>query len=64
MEWPPWLAEIFDPLDLSSILRFPNNMPCEFSDDIPRFDGYDDSTMIHVALFMEFVLDYAIVMRM
>lgn len=52
LECPPWLIEIFVPLDILTLWGFSNKMLCEFSDDILGFDGYDDAIMIYVTLFM------------
>jgi hypothetical protein len=55
MECPPWLVDRYAPIDFSNVPGFPHERPNVESGSIPNFYGYDDSTIVHILSFMEFI---------
>jgi hypothetical protein len=61
MEWPPWLANWYAPIDFSNILGCPNELPSIDSDFTLKFYGHNDSTTLHILSFLEFISDLGII---
>jgi hypothetical protein len=45
MAQKPWVANVFKPLDMFAIPRYPHNMPQKFEKWFPKFFGNDVTTV-------------------